>query len=107
MSVGGVAPCRLSYPCSLSGNMIGDGGAGAVAAAAGTMPCLEELEWVLVHFQPFHTIVPSHIIQCILLKRTSSFEKETANIYYGNWFLGEGPIPTLLSRAIPPLNLFF
>ena len=48
LSVGGVAPCRLSYPCSLGANEIGDGGVGAVAAAAGTMPCLETLEWVLV-----------------------------------------------------------
>jgi hypothetical protein len=46
--------CRLSYPDSLSWNEILDGGAGAVAAAAGTMPCLETLEWVLVHF-PFST----------------------------------------------------
>ncbi len=50
LSVGGVAPCRLSYPDSLYGNEIGDGGAVAVAAAAGTMPCLETLEWVLVLF---------------------------------------------------------
>ncbi len=49
LSVGGVAPCRLSYPGSLSWNEIGDGGAGAVAAAAGTMPCLETLKWVLVY----------------------------------------------------------
>ena len=41
---------RLSYPGSLSRNDIGDGGAGAVAAAAGTMPCLEMLGWVLVLF---------------------------------------------------------
>ncbi len=53
LSVGGVAPCRLSYPGSLGGNKIGDGGAGAVAAAAGTMPCLETLLWVLVHFLLF------------------------------------------------------
>ncbi len=53
LSVGGVAPCRLqdlSYPGSLLYNKIGDGGAGAVAAAAGTLPCLERLGWVLVHF---------------------------------------------------------
>ncbi len=50
LSVGGVAPCRLSYPGSLRRNKIRDGGAGAVAAAAGTMPCLESLEWVLVLF---------------------------------------------------------
>ncbi len=31
--------------------MIGDGGVGAIAAAVGTMPCLERLKWV-VHF-PF------------------------------------------------------
>jgi hypothetical protein len=48
LSVGGVAPCRLSYPSSLAGNKFGDGGAGAVAAAAGIMPCLEKLRWVLV-----------------------------------------------------------
>ena len=54
LSVGGVAPCRLSYPGSLPGNKIGDGGAGAVAAAAGTMPCLETLKWVLVRISLFH-----------------------------------------------------
>ncbi len=43
LSVGGVAPCRLSYPGSLAFDEIGDGGAGAVAAVAGTMPCLETL----------------------------------------------------------------
>ncbi len=35
---------------SLDWNKIGDGGAGAVAAAAGTMPCLETLRWVLIYF---------------------------------------------------------
>ena len=54
LSVGGVAPCRLSYTGSLGENEIGDGGAGAVAAAAGTMPCLETLLWVLVRFPHFH-----------------------------------------------------
>ncbi len=54
LSVGGFAPCCLSYPGSLGGNEIGDGGAGAVAAAAGTMPCLEKLEWVLVRSPLFH-----------------------------------------------------
>ncbi len=52
---------RLSYPGSLSGNKIGDGGAGTVAAAAGTMPCLETLEWVIVHFPFFplsHQLLP-------------------------------------------------
>ncbi len=57
LSVGGVAPCRLSYPGSLAENEIGDGGAGAVAATAGTMPCLETLKWVLVHF-PLYLHVP-------------------------------------------------
>ncbi len=54
LSVGGVAPCRLSYPGSFEGNKIGDGGVGAVAAAAGTMPCLERLKWVFVRFPLFH-----------------------------------------------------
>ncbi len=57
LSVGGVAPCRLSYPGSFQGNEIGDGGAGAVAAAAGTMPCLETLKWVLVRFPLFHHLL--------------------------------------------------
>jgi hypothetical protein len=43
LSVGGVALCCLSYLGSLAGNEIGDGGVGAVAAAAGTMACLEDL----------------------------------------------------------------
>ncbi len=50
LNVGGVAPCRLSYPSSLKCNEIGDGGAGAVAAAAGTMPCLETLKLVIALF---------------------------------------------------------
>ena len=57
LSVGGVAPCRLSYPGSLARNDIGDGGAGAVVAAVGTMPCLETLEWVLVRF-PLYLHIP-------------------------------------------------
>ncbi len=58
LSVGGVAPCRLSYSGSLHWNEIGDGGAGAVAAAAGTMPCLETLLLVLVTFAFFSTLSP-------------------------------------------------
>ena len=39
--------CRVFLiPGSLEGSKIGDGGVGAVADAAGTMPCLETLMWV-------------------------------------------------------------
>ncbi len=56
LSVDGVAPCRLSYSGRLAFNEIGDGGAGAVAAAAGTMPCLDALEWVTsCPFQESHS----------------------------------------------------
>ncbi len=57
LSVGDVAPCRLSYPGSLGGKKIGDVGAGAVAAAAGAMPCLETLKWVLVRFPLFYHVL--------------------------------------------------
>ena len=59
---------RLSYPGSLDENKIGNSGAGAVAAAAGTMLCLEELRWVLVHSLFFYLF---HIIRFLSLKGTS------------------------------------
>ncbi len=76
LGVGGVALCRLSYTGrfgGLGGNEIGDDGAGAVAAAAGTMPCLETLEWVLDPF-PLNSIslFPLfHINRFLSLKGTS------------------------------------
>ena len=72
-------PCILSYPGRLGGNKIGDAGVGAVAAAAGTMPCLETLKWVLVRFPLFHhfLLFPLSHQSLPLLERHIMEDKET------------------------------
>ncbi len=112
---------RLSYPGSLSGNGIGDGGAGAVAAAAGTMPCLETLGWVLVRFPFFHhslSLPSSHqsfsLLDGHVIERDSQIQRHelfkssrncraVATFWIELPFVKKTLVSSLQSTSFPPL----
>ena len=70
--------CRFSYPDSLGVNKIGDGGAGAVVAAAGTMLFFEKLEWVVESISPFSTLF--HINHFFWGKRGTDRRRDTSDM---------------------------